>query len=50
MLEDQLLVAVAKDPNDWYFPLTVAIVKAKIEKTQIWFLDIILGDVNGQRR
>ncbi|XP_052733631.1 uncharacterized protein LOC128196507 [Vigna angularis] len=43
----QLLVAVARDPNDQYFPLAFAVVENECKETWRWFLSLLLGDIGG---
>ncbi|XP_014499554.1 uncharacterized protein LOC106760657 [Vigna radiata var. radiata] len=43
----QLLVAVARDPNDQYFPLAFAVVESECKETWRWFLSLLLDDIGG---
>ncbi|XP_014499233.1 uncharacterized protein LOC106760293 [Vigna radiata var. radiata] len=43
----QLLVAVARDPNDQYFPLAFAVVENECKETWRWFLTLLLDDIGG---
>ncbi|KAL4396270.1 uncharacterized protein [Arachis hypogaea] len=41
----QLVVAVGRDPNDNYFPIAVAVVKAETKDNCGWFLEMLLNDI-----
>jgi len=41
----QLLVAVARDPNDQYFPLAFGVVENECKETWRWFLTLLLEDI-----
>jgi len=48
----QLLVDVATDPNDQYFPLAFAVVENECKETWRWFLTLLLegiGDIQSNR-
>ena len=42
------MVAVAKDPNEEYFPLAVAMVKVKTKNSWIWFINLV--DIGDEKR
>lgn len=46
----QLLVVVGKDPNDQYFPLAFVIVEMETKESWRWFLDLLLQDIEQERR
>lgn len=41
----QLLVAVARDANDQYFPLAFAVVEIETKESWKWFLTLLFGDI-----
>ncbi|XP_014506455.1 uncharacterized protein LOC106766223 [Vigna radiata var. radiata] len=43
----QLLVAVGRDPNDQYFPLSFVVVETECKDTWMWFLTQLLDDIGG---
>lgn len=45
-----LLVAIAKDPNDQYFPLVVAVVECENKDSWTWFMTNLLDDIGRDRR
>lgn len=45
-----LLCAVARDPNDQYFPLAFAVVESECKDSWEWFLDLLLHDIGPDRR
>lgn len=45
-----LLCAVARDPNDQYFPLAFAVVESECKESWRWFLEILLDDIGADRR
>ena len=44
-LGGQLIVAIARDPNEKYFPLAVAVVEAKTKDSWTWFINLLLADI-----
>ena len=44
-LGGQLIVAIARDPNEEYFPLAVAVVEAKTKDSWTWFINLLLADI-----
>ena len=44
-IEGQLLVAIARDLNNQYFPLLVAIMELGTKETWLWFLIILLENI-----
>ena len=44
------MVAVARDPNDEYFPLAVAVVEAETKDSWIWFINLLLVDIGDSKR
>lgn len=45
-----LLCAVARDPNDQYFPLAFAVVESECKESWRWFLELLLDDIGPDRR
>ena len=45
MFRGQLLMAIAKDPNDQYFPLEIAIIELEINESWLWFFEILLREL-----
>lgn len=45
-----LLCAVARDPNDQYFPLAFGVVESECKESWRWFLDLLLGDIGPNNR
>jgi len=41
----QLLVIIARDPNDQYFPLTFVLVENECKENWKWFLSLLLDDI-----
>ncbi|KAK9997795.1 hypothetical protein SO802_017398 [Lithocarpus litseifolius] len=41
----QLIIAVARDPNEEYFPLAYAIVETKTKDSWTWFINLLLADI-----
>ena len=41
----QLLVAIARDPNDQYFPLALAVVENECKESRRWFMSLLLDDI-----
>ena len=46
----QLMVAIARDPNEKYFPLVVAVVEAETKDSWIWFINLLLADISDEKR
>ena len=44
------MVAVARDPNEEYFPLAVAVVEAEIKDSWTWFINLLLADIGDSKR
>ncbi|XP_023889788.1 uncharacterized protein LOC112001856 [Quercus suber] len=40
----ELIIAVARDPNEEYFPLAYAVVEAKTKDFWTWFINLLLAD------
>ena len=49
-LGGQLIVAIARDPNEEYFPLAVAVVEAKTKDSWTWFINLLLADIGDSKR
>ena len=49
-LEGQLIVAIARDPNEEYFPLAVAVVEDKTKDSWTWFINLLLADIGDSKR
>ncbi|XP_030939780.1 uncharacterized protein LOC115964654 [Quercus lobata] len=49
-IEGQLMVAIARDPNEEYFPLAIAVVEAKTKDSCIWFINLLLIDIGDEKR
>ncbi|KAG4943535.1 hypothetical protein JHK85_048181 [Glycine max] len=45
-----LLVAMGQDPNDQYYPLTVAIVESENKDSWKWFLQKLLSDIGHEHK
>ena len=41
----QLITAVARDPNEEYFPFAYAVVEAEIKDSWTWFINLLLTDI-----
>ena len=48
-IEGQLMVAIARDPNEEYFPLAVAVVEAETKDSCIWFINLLLIDIGDEK-
>ena len=48
--QGQLMVAIAQDPNEEYFPLAVAVVKAETKDSWTWFINLLLADIGDSKR
>ncbi|XP_058761902.1 uncharacterized protein LOC131657970 [Vicia villosa] len=46
----QLLVAVARDPNDQYYPLAFGVVETESKESWRWFLQLLMEDVGVERK
>ncbi|KAL0009035.1 hypothetical protein SO802_010537 [Lithocarpus litseifolius] len=46
----QLMVAIARDPNEEYFPLAVAVVESETKDSWIWFINLLLADIGDEKR
>ena len=46
----QLITAVARDPNEEYFPLAYAIVEAETKDFWTWFINLLLADIDQNKR
>ena len=46
----QLIVAVARDPNEEYFSLAVAVVEAETKDSWTWFINLLLADIGDSKR
>ena len=44
------MVAIARDPNEKYFPLVVAVVEAETKDSWIWFINLLLADIGDEKR
>ena len=44
------MVAVARDPNEEYFPLAVAVVEAETKNSWTWFINLLLADIDDSKR
>lgn len=42
----QLLIVVGSDPNDQCFSLRLSVVKPKTKERWMWFLKILMGDID----
>ena len=49
-LGGQLIVAIARDPNEEYFPLAVAVVEAETKDLWTWFINLLLADIGDSKR
>ena len=46
----QLITAVARDPNEEYFPLAYTVVKAETKDSWTWFINLLLADIGQNTR
>jgi len=46
----QLMVAIARDLNEEYFPLAVAVVEAETKDSWTWFINLLLADIGDSKR
>ena len=46
----QLIVAIARDPNEEYFPLAVAVGEAETKDLWTWFINLLLADIGDSKR
>ena len=44
------MVVVARDPNEEYFPLAVAVVEAETKNSWTWFINLLLADIDDSKR
>ena len=44
------MVAVARDPNEEYFPLAITVVEAETKDSWIWFINLILANIGDKKR
>ena len=44
------MVAVARDPNEEYFPLAITVVEAETKDSWIWFINLLLADISDEKR
>ena len=44
------MVAIARDPNEEYFPLAVVVVEAETKHSWIWFINLLLADIGDEKR
>ena len=44
------MVAVAKDRNEEYFPLAVAMVEVETKDSWIWFINLLLTNIGDEKR
>ena len=45
-----MFCAVARNPNDQYFPLEFAIEEAECKDSGEWFLDLLLRDIGPDKK
>ena len=43
------MVAIARDLNEEYFPLAVAVVEAETKDSCIWFINLLLTDIGDEK-
>lgn len=43
--DGQLLIAVGRDPNDQYFPLSFGVVEIERKESWGWFLQLLMEDI-----
>nr|XP_023900754.1 uncharacterized protein LOC112012612 [Quercus suber] len=46
----QLMVAIARDPNEEYFPLAITVVESETKDSWIWFINLLLADIGDKKR
>ena len=46
----QLIIAIARDHNEEYFPLTYAIMEVEIKDSWTWFINLLLADIGQNTR
>ena len=49
-LGGQLIVAIARDPNEEYFPFAVAVVEVETKDSWTWFINLLLADIGDSKR
>ena len=45
-----MIVAVARDPNEEYFSLAVAVVEVETKDSWTWFINLLLADIGDSKR
>ncbi|XP_058756954.1 uncharacterized protein LOC131630180 [Vicia villosa] len=46
----QLLIAVARDPNDQYYPLAFGVVETETKESWRWFMQLLMEDIGSERK
>ncbi|CAI8605785.1 unnamed protein product [Vicia faba] len=46
----QLLIVVARDPNDQYYPLAFGVVETKTKESWRWFMQFLMEDIGEERK
>ncbi|XP_058756746.1 uncharacterized protein LOC131629959 [Vicia villosa] len=46
----QLLIAVARDPNDQYYPLAFGVVETETKERWRWFMQLLMEDIGSERK
>ena len=46
----QLLIAVARDPNDQYYPLAFGVVETETKESWRWFMQLLMEDIGEERK
>ena len=49
-IRGQLMVSIARDPIEEYFPLAVTVVEAETNNSWIWFINLLLVDIGDETR
>jgi len=45
-----LIIVIARNPNEEYFPLVYVVVEAKMKVSWTWFINLLLADISQNRR
>jgi len=44
------MVAVARDPDEEYFPLAIVVVEVETKDSWIWFINLLLANIGQEKR
>ena len=45
-----MLIAVARDPNDQYYPLAFGVVETETKESWRWFMQLLMEDIGEERK